>query len=209
MKYIFLFCYLSIWEIIHSLLASHTVKNNIYSFLGQEFHRYYRISYNLISFLSLVPVVFIVLSAPEMVIYAIPFPWFLLNLLVEGILSLILIAGIIQTGISEFIGVKQLTETINSTSTNSTNLVTGGMYKYVRHPLYLIGLLIIWIFPVMSASLFVINISLTIYIFIGAYLEEKKLVSDFGQKYVEYIRTTPQFIPFTKRTKLFINRHNQ
>jgi methanethiol S-methyltransferase len=206
MKYIFLFCYLSVWEFIHSLLASYAVKNKINTFLGRDSHLYYRISYNIISFLSLIPVVFIVASAPEKVLYIIPFPWFLLNLLVEGILSFLLIAGIIQTGISEFIGVKQLMETKNSTS---INLVTNGMYKYVRHPLYLIGLLIIWLSPVMSASLLVINISLTIYIFIGAYLEEKKLVSDFGQKYVEYIRTTPQFIPFTKRTKLFINRHNQ
>jgi methanethiol S-methyltransferase len=206
MKYIFLFCYLSVWEFIHSLLASYAVKNKIYTFLGRESQFYYRLSYNIISFLSLVPVVFIVASAPEKVLYIIPFPWFLINLLVEGILSFLLIAGIIQTGISEFIGVKQLTETKISTS---INLVTNGMYKYVRHPLYLIGLLIIWIFPVMSVSLLVINISLTIYIFIGAYLEEKKLVSDFGQKYVEYVRTTPQFIPFTKRTKLFINRHNQ
>jgi len=44
----------------------------------------------------------------------------------------------------------------------------------------------------------VINIVLTIYIIIGTYLEEKKLVLEFGEPYIKYQHEVPMLIPFTK-----------
>jgi methanethiol S-methyltransferase len=44
----------------------------------------------------------------------------------------------------------------------------------------------------------VVNIVLTVYIFIGTILEEKKLVLEFGETYVQYQKEAPLIIPFTK-----------
>jgi methanethiol S-methyltransferase len=42
------------------------------------------------------------------------------------------------------------------------------------------------------------NTVLTIYIAIGTFLEERKLVLEFGDTYVSYQKEVPMLIPFTK-----------
>jgi protein-S-isoprenylcysteine O-methyltransferase Ste14 len=80
-------------------------------------------------------------------------------------------------------------------------LITNGLYGYVRHPLYTSGLVIIWLLPVMTARLLVIDLALTVYIVVGAFVEERKLRHKFGQEYIEYSRGTPMFIPFLKKPR--------
>ena len=72
------------------------------------------------------------------------------------------------------------------------------LYKYVRHPLYLGGIMGLWFTPVMSATHLVFAILLTAYFFIGAWLEEKDLRHDFGAKYTAYMQKTPMMFPLLK-----------
>jgi protein-S-isoprenylcysteine O-methyltransferase Ste14 len=65
----------------------------------------------------------------------------------------------------------------------------------VRHPLYLFGLLILWLTPFMTANMLVVYIGLTIYLLVGAYFEERKHSHEFGMPYLEYKSRTPMFIP--------------
>lgn len=44
----------------------------------------------------------------------------------------------------------------------------------------------------------VINTVLTIYIIIGTKLEERKLILEFGDAYINYQVEVPMLIPFTK-----------
>jgi methanethiol S-methyltransferase len=44
----------------------------------------------------------------------------------------------------------------------------------------------------------VVNSVLTIYVFMGTILEEKKLVLEFGDTYKIYQKEVPMIIPFTK-----------
>jgi protein-S-isoprenylcysteine O-methyltransferase Ste14 len=44
----------------------------------------------------------------------------------------------------------------------------------------------------------IINAVLTIYIVIGTKLEEKKLVLEYGDRYIKYKQEVPMLIPFTK-----------
>jgi protein-S-isoprenylcysteine O-methyltransferase Ste14 len=44
----------------------------------------------------------------------------------------------------------------------------------------------------------VINTLLTLYVLIGTWLEERKLVLEFGEAYLRYQRQVPMLIPFTK-----------
>jgi len=69
--------------------------------------------------------------------------------------------------------------------------VLTGLYRWVRHPLYTAGLLFIWLIPVMTANLLALNIGLTIYLITGALFEERKLVREFGEAYIEYRKVTP------------------
>lgn len=44
----------------------------------------------------------------------------------------------------------------------------------------------------------VINVVLTVYVIVGTKLEERKLVLEYGDRYIKYQREVPMLIPFTK-----------
>lgn len=76
-------------------------------------------------------------------------------------------------------------------------LVTSGIYKYIRHPQYsgfvlmIVGFLIQWptiITLIMAPILLIMYTKL-------AKKEEKKMVELFGEKYEEYRKQVPAFIP--------------
>jgi protein-S-isoprenylcysteine O-methyltransferase Ste14 len=104
--------------------------------------------------------------------------------------ALALVVGVFQTDIGSFIGLKQVMG-----GTTDTNIVTGGLYRYVRHPLYTAGLVFIWLTPVMTLNRLVLYLSLTIYILIGVYFEERKLMREFGNDYEDYRLKTPMLNP--------------
>ncbi len=74
-------------------------------------------------------------------------------------------------------------------------------YKYVRHPLYLGGIVGIWASPTMTLTHLCFAILLTGYFVLGALFEEKDLVSDFGDDYRNYQKETGMFIPHVKEYK--------
>ena len=74
-------------------------------------------------------------------------------------------------------------------------------YKYVRHPLYLGGIIGLWATPVMSATHLCFAILLTGYFVVGTLFEEKDLIRDFGDTYREYSQSTAMLIPFLKSRK--------
>jgi len=69
------------------------------------------------------------------------------------------------------------------------------LYRFVRHPLYTAGLVFIWLTPVMTVNRLVLYLSLTVYILIGAYFEERKLQREFGKEYEDYQIRTPMLFP--------------
>jgi protein-S-isoprenylcysteine O-methyltransferase Ste14 len=50
--------------------------------------------------------------------------------------------------------------------------------------------------PSMTTNRLTLYICLTIYILLGIYFEERKLLHEFGPKYEEYRAKTPMLIPF-------------
>lgn len=79
----------------------------------------------------------------------------------------------------------------------SGQLVTSGIYRFVRHPQYsgfilsIVGFLIQWptfITLIMAPMLFVMYTRL-------AKKEEKVMIDIFGEEYVEYMKKVPRFIP--------------
>jgi protein-S-isoprenylcysteine O-methyltransferase Ste14 len=71
-----------------------------------------------------------------------------------------------------------------------------GPYSWVRHPLYFFTLLMMWSSPVLTLDRLLFNIILwTAWIYVGTFLEEANLVSDFGEAYLEYQRKVPRLVP--------------
>jgi methanethiol S-methyltransferase len=188
-----------LWGFIHSLLATLWVKERMRRLLGPAAYRFYRLVYNLLAVISFIPVLGLAWLTEDKRLYTVPLPWSLLMGLGELLAMAALWAGFRQTSGLEFIGLSQLGSP--DPEAPVTGLVTGGLYKVVRHPLYSAGLAFIWLFPVMTSNMLAIDIGLTVYVIIGAILEERKLVHAFGQAYRDYQAVTPMLIPFTKWNK--------
>jgi methanethiol S-methyltransferase len=62
------------------------------------------------------------------------------------------------------------------------------MYRYSRHPIMLGALIGIWSTPTMTATQFFLSGGLTLYIAIGVYFEERDLIRQWGQNYLDYKR---------------------
>ena len=180
-----------VWGIVHSTTASLEAKGWTRRMLGEAGMRFYRFGYNLFSVVSFAPILWLMTILPDQVLYRIPPPWIYLSITGQLAAVILLVVGVLHTDALSFVGLRQLFEK----SEPSSQLVTHGLYRWVRHPLYAAGLLFIWLTPVMSINSLVVALSATIYIIVGALFEERKLEREYGMNYAEYKATTPMLIP--------------
>ena len=186
------------WGIVHSLLASLMLKDFLRKTFGDELMRLYRLGYNIFSVVSLLPILWLMWLLPDRVIYIIPAPWKYLMLAGQGVAIFLLLYGVLQTDTLTFVGLRQLAES----NTGSGALVTNGLYRFVRHPLYSAGLLFLWLTSTMTVNQLTVYACASLYIFAGAYFEERKLLREYGKAYAEYKSVTPMLIP-----GLLVNRN--
>lgn len=182
---------LAIWGVVHSFLASQLAKDLFHLKSGSM--DFYRLAYNLFAGISFLPVLYLAASLPDRSIYAVPFPWNMVLRLVQGFALVLLLITFLQTDWLSFVGLRQafgLKE--------SGELVTDGLYKLTRHPLYTYSLLLVWASPQMTANSLAIYIGVTLYILIGIIFEERKLARTFGDAYTNYRKVTPMLIPWLK-----------
>ncbi len=80
----------------------------------------------------------------------------------------------------------------------TTELVTTGIFRYIRHPLYTSLLLLIWgvFFKRGSVPGFALALGASLFLFLTAVTEERENVAYFGPAYRTYMERTRRFIPF-------------
>ncbi len=182
---------IAVWGLVHSILASPVAKDTFRAWLGSGFMRLYRLAYNAFAVVSFAPVLWLAWTLPNQPLYEVPAPWRYIMLAGQGAAALMEIVGVLQTDTLNFIGLGQLFEEKEKPS----KLVVSGLYRYMRHPLYTAGLLFLWLSPSVSVNSFTLYMAATVYIVIGAYFEERKLLREFGPGYAEYKKKTPMLIP--------------
>jgi protein-S-isoprenylcysteine O-methyltransferase Ste14 len=180
--------YFLIFTIIHSALASDYIKNKAQRLLGDRF-RFYRLIYTFISILTFAPafLLWIKYSGSTPLVYNIP-QWAFPLIILARVLALGIFAyASYQTDILAFTGLKQTHE--------KTILITNGAYGIVRHPLYASGILLLVTKMEMSRLDVIAVLLVSIYLIIGAYIEERRLLSIFGDEYRRYRQQVSMFIP--------------
>lgn len=80
----------------------------------------------------------------------------------------------------------------------TTELVTSGVYHYIRHPFYSSLLFLAWgiFFKQINWMMLLLSIAATIFLVATAKAEEAENIKYFGEAYQEYMQNTKMFIPF-------------
>jgi protein-S-isoprenylcysteine O-methyltransferase Ste14 len=179
---------LAIWGVVHSFLASHLAKDLFRLKMGGM--DFYRLIYNVFSAISFLPILYLMATLPNRLVYEVPSPWNLVMFGGQLISALLLLVAFLQTDSLSFVGLRQLFE-----EEKSGALVTRGLYRVVRHPLYTFSLLFVWLSPTVSQNSLTVYIGATLYVLAGIYFEERKLLREFGDAYAEYKQSTPMLVP--------------
>lgn len=112
---------------------------------------------------------------------------------------LLAVAGFIWTnqalGYFDSLGIRSiLYKTTGKTPPRNTFIVRGP-YRRVRHPFYLLSLMMIWSFPDITLDRLLFNTLWTVWIIIGTLLEERDMIATHGASYHAYRREVPMLIP--------------
>uniref|UniRef100_A0A7C4KHE7 Isoprenylcysteine carboxylmethyltransferase family protein n=1 Tax=Anaerolinea thermolimosa TaxID=229919 RepID=A0A7C4KHE7_9CHLR len=186
----------ALYGAIHSFLASHTAKRLAERVFGHAARRFYRLGFVILALLTAPPLLLLPLLLPDRPLYSIPPPWVYLTLALQGLALLGLFVAIRQTGSAAFLGLQQITRPQPLiTRAGPDQLVTVGVYRLVRHPIYMFSFILIWLMPVVTWNILALMLGLTLYTFIGVLFEERKLSAEFGAAYEAYRRRTPMVFP--------------
>jgi protein-S-isoprenylcysteine O-methyltransferase Ste14 len=187
-----LYCFL------HSLLADPGFKKSMKGMLGKNF-RYYRLGYTIFAFAGLLLIVLYQWNMATVELFA---GRYLMNmagwiLTIAGVFIMLIC---IKKYFLSLSGVLTLFQ-----EAAPSPLMTKGLHKYVRHPLYLGTFMAIWggflLLPLLS--ILISNSIITVYTLIGIQLEEKKLIREFGDDYKKYQAHVPSLIPRLFKRKTF------
>ena len=183
-----------LWCTLHSALISVTVTKYMKRKLASGF-RFYRLFYNSISLVTLLPLLYYSVSIRGEPVLRWEGPLIVAQYLLLATSIFLFVAGGWNYSLSQFFGILQIragraTRALSSYDT----FVASGIHKMIRHPWYLGGILFIWARD-LSVSTILNNIVITCYFIIGTFLEERKLVGEFGEHYRQYQRNVSMFFP--------------
>ncbi len=95
-------------------------------------------------------------------------------------------------------GLTPITDRLRGRNRTSIPITVAGPYRWVRHPLYLFVILMIWSCPDLTGDRLLFNLLWTVWIVIGSYLEEIDLIAEFGDAYRAYRKKVPMLVPLLK-----------
>jgi methanethiol S-methyltransferase len=112
---------------------------------------------------------------------------------------LLLLAATFYINHFDLFGLRQVWLYLRGKEYTPLNFATPGVYRYVRHPIYVGLLLGFWFTPTMTATHLVFAMITTAYILVAIQFEERDLVDILGKSYADYRRQVPMLVPFTRR----------
>lgn len=179
--------------VVHSLLAAHKIKQAVYDRWPRVARRY-RLLYNLVALLLLIPPLALTysLQTPRLWEWEDWQQWLADSLAVMAILGFVYsLRG--YSGM-DFLGLAQLRSEQSTTPLDTGELRISFLHRFVRHPWYFFTLVIIWTRD-MNVAFLVTSVLVTLYFLIGSWLEEQKLIQQFGARYQDYRARVPGLVP--------------
>lgn len=182
--------------VAHSVLASLALKRWVaarYPALVPA----YRLGFNLAAVALLLPLLWL--------LYALRGPWIWSwhgpAWLIANGLAALAVAGFAWSlrfyDGSEFLGTRQWRRREHSVL-DQERLRLSPLHRFVRHPWYALGLVLVWTRD-MDAATLLSAVMITAYFVVGSWLEERKLMVYHGPAYERYRRRVPSLVPLPWR----------
>lgn len=185
-----------LFGLIHSILAADGMKARLRPWLGQR----YRLAYNLFATVHILAVLgvgwWLLGDAPA---FALPV-WVQIGLHALALSGIaIMIAASFGYDGGRFLGLTQWrAEQQHQTVADDEPLRTGGLHRWVRHPIYTGAYLFLW-----GRALDPLGLATaawaSLYLFLGTLSEERKLIDRYGDAYVRYRAQVPMIFPWKGR----------
>ena len=183
----------AIYGVLHSFAASLWLKGQAARLFGEMGRKHYRLGFVVFALITTLAYFSLVLLLPDARLYVIPAPWVYLTGILQLAAALCMLLSLWSTGIMGFLGLEGLFHP--EKAADRLPLVTGGFYKYTRHPIYFFSFVVLVLMPFMTWNLLSFEIGVILYTLIGSLFEERKLVLEYGQDYIDYRNKTPWIIP--------------
>lgn len=176
-----------IYFFLHSLLASKKAKQVAKGLMGATF-KYYRLLYVLISVVGLLAILYLNANINSSDYFNSHGPIRYLSLMFAAFGVIVIKVSFRSYLFSSFIGI---------TEENLNDLKITGLLGSIRHPIYSGTILIVIGYFLFSPNFptLVSTICVFAYLPIGIYLEEKKLIGIFGDRYLKYRKEVPALFP--------------
>lgn len=174
---------------LHSYLATPACKARVAQ-RWPRWHAHYRLIYNGLALFLLVPVLALVHAVPGPLLWDRPAG---VDWLFNAAALVALVAAWRSGRAYDLRVLLGLPDT-----PNREPLGLSPLHRYVRHPWYACGLLILWTRP-LDVAMLVTAVAATVYLVIGARREDAKLVATYGEPYARYRARVPGLWPIPGR----------
>lgn len=112
-----------------------------------------------------------------------------------SVLGWLIVLGTFLTGHFKLLEPKRKLLNFAGRVTSAVAFRTPGLYRFVRHPLYLGFILAFWATPWMTAGHLLFAAVMTFYVCVGIWLEERDLLAFLGDRYRQYRARVAMLLP--------------
>jgi methanethiol S-methyltransferase len=196
MRYLYIIFLWTAYCALHSFMISIQF-TKLMTHLLKNYYAFYRLFYIVLSVILFIPLLKYSVHTDNQILITYPMPLNLVRqILVSGSLIMFWWAFFFNYDSLSFFGIRQILN-FGKKNISSNEIRKNGLLGVIRHPMYLALIVFLWC-RIFSITDLVVNTLLTIYVIIGTFLEEKKLILEFGDSYIKYKQEVPMLIPFLK-----------
>jgi protein-S-isoprenylcysteine O-methyltransferase Ste14 len=185
------------YAVLHSLFASLWLKRRVAA-RWPRLAPGYRVGFNLLALVLLLPPLWLTFAWHGPLLWSWQGGW---AWLASG-LGLAAVAGFLWStryyDMGVFCGSTQW-RTREHAAEDPGGLTLSPLHRHVRHPWYSLGLVILWTRDMDEARL-TSALCITLYLWLGSLLEERKLLAFHGEPYARYRERVPGLIPWPGRS---------